>query len=104
MKSIFESPEVMAAYAQIDCCYFLIDEAEKRFDKPRTGIELMIDKATGYDKEIEKKFREQLIELLKQIIDCKRLIEADYSGDEKFLNELNNLGGGQNDLSTRIIS
>jgi hypothetical protein len=91
MKNIFESPEVMAAYAQIDCCYFLIEEAAKRFDKPRTGIELMIDKATGYDKAIEKKFQEYIIELLEQIIDCKKKIEADYSGDEKFLDELKNL-------------
>ena len=91
MKNIFESPEVMAAYAQIDCCYFLIEEAAKRFDKPRTGIELMIDKATGYDKALEAKYREQLIDLVGQIIECKKKIEADYSGDEKFLEELKNI-------------
>jgi len=88
MKNILESPDTLAIVAEIDYYYFLIEEANKKFNKPITGIELMIDKATGYDKERTNQFRKTLINYVRQIIKRKKKIEADYSADEKFLEEL----------------
>lgn len=88
MKNILESPEIMGYYAQIDGCYYLIEKAKKEMDKPQSAINKAIDVATGYDKERIGKTRENIIELLEQVIDCKKKIEADYSGDNEFMNAL----------------
>lgn len=88
MKNMFENEEVFQAYAQIDYCYWGIKELQKDLNKPRSPIEMAIDVATGYDKHVVKENKSAVIELLKTIIKCKKLIEADYSGDEKALNEI----------------
>jgi len=99
--------ETLELIAQIDCCYFLMEEAGKRTEKPITPFERMIDDATGYGKMRDDKLREYLIDLARQIIECKKKIGADYSCDEKFMSELINLGGGkmncQHELSKRFF-
>lgn len=91
MKDIFESPEVMAAFAEIDMHYYFIEDMQKEWNKPLSPIEAAIDKATGYDVERIKKIKEKLIYALEQIIKNKKIIEADYSGDEKMLKALQTL-------------
>lgn len=90
MKNIFESGEVFEAYARIDLRYYGIEQLSKDLNKPRSPLEIMIDEQTGYGKEKNRKDIKTAIELIKGIIADKKIIEADYSGDEKFLNELRN--------------
>ncbi len=90
-KHILESSESFEKYAQIDCCYFLIKQAQADLDKPLSPMHKMIDITTGYEKHRISEMRKKIIELLEQIIECKKIIESDYSGDEKFMNELINL-------------
>lgn len=88
MKNILESPETMSCYAQIDYCYYMIEQMYADVQKPLAPIEHLIDITTGYSKERIKKNKDTAIELLKTIIDCKKKIEADYSNDEKVLKNI----------------
>lgn len=78
MKNIAESPEVFAAFAEIDVCYYLLKDIESRM-KPRTGIQIMIDNATGHNPFIET--AKSALTLIDTIIEKKKFVEADYSGD-----------------------
>jgi hypothetical protein len=93
MKSIFESAEVMAAYAEIDFGYLrlkmLNEELQK--EKPLTPIEAMIDKATGYDKVQYSELKRDMSDILETIIKNKKFIEADFENDEKALEQLKNM-------------
>jgi hypothetical protein len=88
MKSIFESGEIMGYYAQIDYCYHMIKQLHTDLNKPRAPIEKAIDIVTGYDKQKINESKKTLQELLRTVIDCKKKIEADYSGDQISLDEL----------------
>ena len=88
MKNIMESAETFEAYAIIDCCYYGLKELNKEVSKPKDGLSLMIDKATGFSEHQNKKWIETSIELLNQIIEAKKLIEADYKNDSKMLAEI----------------
>ena len=48
----------------------------------------MIDESTGYNKKVNGTIRENSITLLRTIIKCKIKIDADYSADQKALEEL----------------
>jgi hypothetical protein len=88
MKNIMESAETFEAYAVIDCCYYGLKELNKEIGKTKDGLSLMIDKATGFSEHQNKKWIETSIELLNQIIESKKLIEADYKNDSKMLAEI----------------
>lgn len=89
MKSIMESAEVFEAYAQIDYCYYALKEVQNDLAKSsRSPLEIMIDNATGYGAEKDKECVEICISLLETIIDNKKIVEADYSGDEIMLGKL----------------
>lgn len=86
MKPIFESKKVFQAYAEIDFCYFMLHEYSKKYFKAKAPIIEMVDSACGYNRTKEE--AKVTMGYLKQIIKCKKLIDADYSGDEKTLNEI----------------
>ena len=89
MKYILESPEVFEAYAIIDCCYCLLKEAYKKLSAPKDGLQIMIDKATGYDKSQVEQAKKEIMDLLEQVIEAKKTIGADYKNDEKALTGIN---------------
>lgn len=91
MKNMFESGEVFALYAQIDCCYWLVGNIQKELARPKDPIYRMIDDQTGYTAARTKELTEQVIDLVEQIIDCKKKIKADASMDRKMLKALKNL-------------
>jgi hypothetical protein len=95
MKNLVESGEVFAAYAQIDLCYYMIEDVYKRYSVPRIGIVAAIDKATGYDKHRYKEAIASTMGLLKVIIKNKKVVGADYSGDQKLFGELKKLATTQ---------
>jgi hypothetical protein len=105
MKNMFESAETFTAYATIEYGYWAI---KKIFDDApkRSGIVLAIDKATGYDKVVDKKLAEQLIPILKDIIRAKKIIEADYSKDveliEKSKDCLNSEQNPERSIATKM--
>ncbi len=88
MKNILESEEVFMAYAQIDLCYYLIEKENEKINMPQSPITKMIDEATGYGKVQNKKAVDNIISCLITIVEQKKVIEADATKDEKFLNEL----------------
>lgn len=88
MKDILENSDTFTAYATIDAGYAMMQMAQEEFEKksPKSGIEKMIDSATGYD---AGRFNEHIAYLcicLEDIIEAKKFIEADYSKDEKMKN------------------
>ena len=88
MKHILESADIFELYAQIDACYFLLDQNFKQLSQPRSSIEAMVDNVTGYGKDKHDKMVLESIELINQVIECKKKINAPYAGDEKFLHSL----------------
>ena len=86
-----ESAETFEAYAVIDCCYYGLKELNKEVSKPKDGLSLMIDKETGFSEHQNKKWIETSVELLNQIIEAKKFIEADYENDIKMLAEIESL-------------
>lgn len=54
--------------------------------KPKSAIEQLVDNACGYDGVEE--VRKECISLFEHIIESKKAIGADYSGDDKFLDKL----------------
>jgi len=88
MKNRFESEEVFTAYATIDAGYYMISEIKKDFDLVKHPIIASIDKATGYDKAYSKEKAEQVISIIEDVISAKKVIDADYSADEKLISDL----------------
>jgi len=87
-----ESPEVFEAYAIIDYCCYALEKLNIELSKPKSGLDILIDRATGYDKEEVKKIMKTALKLLKQIVEAKKIVEADYSKETKIINEIvNNL-------------
>lgn len=72
--------------AVIDFCYWRLKELNQKLSKPTQPIEAMVDSACGYD--ITEEIRKEAIPLLEQIIESKKAIGADYSGDSKFLGQI----------------
>jgi len=88
MKNILEISDTFQLYAQIDCCYFMIEQIKNELDKPLSPMHRLIDINTGYESHKTKEHTKNAIELLRQVIECKKKIEADYSTDKKFMNQL----------------
>ena len=74
--------------AIIDFCYWKLNKLNKQLSKRKSNIEILVDKACGYN-EVEE-VKKEAITLLEQIIESKKAIGADYSGDSKFLDKLKN--------------
>lgn len=72
--------------ATVDYCYWRLKVLSERLSKPKSGIEKMVDKACGYN-EVEE-IRKESVELVEHIIESKKAIGADYSGDGRLLDEL----------------
>jgi hypothetical protein len=72
--------------ATIDFCYWQLGTLNKQLSKHKSNIEILVDKACGYNEAEEVK--RECITLLEQIIESKKAIGADYSRDDKFLDKL----------------
>lgn len=85
MKDILESDEIFEAYARIDCCNWLIANQYRELQKSQSPIETIVDRTTGFADYKNLKIGEVIVELLDEVIECKKKIEADYSGDLIYL-------------------
>lgn len=85
MKDIFESPEVMAAYAEVDLMYLMIKEVYNDMNKPQSSLETMIDIATGYADAKTIEHLEILIPLCQRLVKAKIFIDSDYKEDGEAL-------------------
>ena len=72
--------------ATIDYCYWRLDKLKEQLSKPKSNIERLVDSACGYN-EVEE-VKKEAITLLEQIVESKKAIGADYSGDSEFLDKL----------------
>lgn len=72
--------------ATIDFCYWRLEKLNEALSKPKSNIEILIDNACGYN-EVEE-VKKEAITLLEQIVESKKAIGADYSGDSEFLDKL----------------
>lgn len=88
MKNILESGEIFEAYIVIDLCYYGLQELRNELSKRKDVLSMLIDKATGFDKAQAKENKNTAIELLEQIIEAKKIIEADYSNDKKMIDKI----------------
>jgi hypothetical protein len=73
--------------ATIDYCYWRLEKLNEALSKPKSTMEQLVDKACGYN-EVEE-VKKEAITLLEQIIESKKAIGVNYSGDSKFLDKLN---------------
>ena len=74
--------------ATIDYCYWRLNKLKEQLSKPKSTMEQLVDKACGYN-EVEE-VTQAARTLLEQIVESKKAIGADYSGDSKFLDKLKN--------------
>jgi hypothetical protein len=91
MKNQIGISEAFTAQATIRAGYWMMQQAQMEFEKEEnklSPIAKMIDEATGHDKEKLKKHKQYLCICLIDIIEAKKLIEADYSRDAEFLARL----------------
>lgn len=72
--------------AIIDFCYWRLEVLNEQLSKPKSNIEVLVDKTCGYNEAEE--VRKECIKLIEQIIENKKAIGADYSGDREFLDKL----------------
>lgn len=72
--------------ATIDYYYWRLGKLNEALSKPKSTMERLVDKACGYN-EVEE-VKKKAIPLLEQIIESKKAIGADYSGDSEFLDKL----------------
>lgn len=75
--------------AIIDFCYWRLGELNQKLSKPTHPIEAMVDSACGYD--ITEEIKDEAVSLLEQIIESKKAIGSDYSGDSRFLEQIKNM-------------
>lgn len=73
--------------ATIDFCYWRLETLNKQLSKHKSNIEILVDKACGYN-EAEEVRKGMYNPFLEQIIESKKAIGADYSRDDKFLDKL----------------
>lgn len=70
--------------ATIDYCYWRLNKLKEQL----STMEQLVDKACGYN-EVEE-VKKEAITLLEQIVESKKAIGVNYSGDSKFLDKLKN--------------
>jgi len=88
MKNKMESAKVFCAYAEVDFCYLQLKILYEEVSKEISPINKMVDDVTGRTQSKLKENRESAIYLLNKVIKAKKIIEADYSGDETMLSKL----------------
>jgi hypothetical protein len=54
-------------------------------NKSSTGINALIDRATGYEEQVVKQTKEAAIEIIQELIRLKGLIKMDDSAEQKVL-------------------
>lgn len=72
--------------ATIDFCYWRLGKLNETISKPKSTMDQLVDKACGYDETEE--VRKEATTLVECIIENKKAIGYDYSGDSKFLDKL----------------
>lgn len=72
--------------ATIDYCYWRLGKLNETLSKPKSVMEQLVDKSCDYN-EVEE-VKKKAIPLLEQIVESKKAIGADYSGDSEFLDKL----------------
>lgn len=72
--------------ATIDYYYWRLGKLNEALSKPKSTMEQLVDKACGYN-EVEE-VKKEAIALLESIIESKKAIGVNYSGDSKFLDKL----------------
>lgn len=91
MKQILDSQEVFEAYAEIDLGYIALNIINKKIQETESPLEQLIDKATSKTKSQTADYIEDSIEIIENIIRCKKIIDAPFDNDEKVLNYLRNI-------------
>lgn len=79
--------------AIIDFCYWRLEALNEQLSKPKSNIEMLIDRTCGYDEAEE--VRKECITLLEHIIENKKVVGVDYSRDYKFLDKLKSKEGAE---------
>ena len=69
----------------------MIGKINEELNKPVPSILKAIDIVTGYSEKDIRDKKMQLITLLEIVVRCKKLIEADYSADEKLIYKIKSI-------------
>lgn len=90
MKNIFESEEVFMAFAEIDLLNLALDKLITENINNSSGIEFIIDKATGFDVAKKMELCSEIIEICEMIIERKKIVNADFSINVEIIRRVNN--------------
>jgi len=77
--------------SQIDYCYYMLEAIINNKQPDKSPINMLIDKATGFDKELLKREKENIQYLVSVMIRCKTKIGHETENDKKFLKEIKKL-------------
>lgn len=81
-----ESPEVFEAYALVDWSYYELERLQKKFNKPRSPIERMIDATVGYKP--NEAVAKEMLEVFAAMVYYKKIIDADTSETDEAIAKL----------------
>lgn len=91
MKNMLENEDIFEAYVRIDFRNYVLQDILKTMEKPTSPLERMIDDATGHGKADANEKKQDVITLLNDNIEDKKMVEADYSMEEKMLKQINEI-------------
>lgn len=93
IRNILSSPKVFEAYSRIDFSYFALNQLLKNIEQsmPKTGLDIMIDDATGRSDDEFKEWATDAIKLIKGIIKDKKFLGFNTDSESKKLKELQEL-------------
>ena len=87
MKNFLESSQTLSAQAEMDFCYWRLEELNKP-GKPRSGIEIAVDIATGFqDSKDLQKIKDGLY-YLRHILKCEKILEIETARTEEVISSL----------------
>jgi hypothetical protein len=88
MKNILEDEQSFKSHALIDYHYYALKKISEIIEEKKDPIKALIDKATGYDMEEIEEWKGLALSCLDEIIKNKKIIEADFSIEEKIKDEI----------------
>jgi len=76
---------------QIDYCYYRIKSLSDKLNEPKTPIDAMIDKASGFSKQQFDEIAKEIKYLSGVIIKCKKKLGYETATDESLLETIKKL-------------
>lgn len=91
MRNIWESADTFEAAARVDVSIFMIEELYSKYRQifsNRNGLDIMIDRSTGYEDKESIRLVEEILSLLPAMIADMKYLEYDHTWVDAMQSEL----------------